>query len=136
MSITQLAYTPCRVEEIMTPNVLTVDENDSLWDAWQMMFISGHRHLAVLSDNQCIGIIADRSILSSVIVTEARLVKHKVTDLMNRAQILFALPTTPIHAAATVMAEYKVNALPVLDEKRHLRGLITSTDLISWIAQR
>ncbi len=126
--------TTSAVADIMSNNVLTVDENDSLWDAWQMMFISGHRHLAVMSNNQCIGIINDRSILSSVIVTETRLSEHHVYDVMNRADVVSVLPETEIDDAAKLMATHKLNALPVIDRGGKLTGIVTSTDLIGWIA--
>ena len=136
MSITQLKYVPRRVDEIMTANVLTVDENDSLWDAWQMMFVSGHRHLAVLSGTACIGIIADRSLLGSVIVTEARLTKRRVAELLNRAHVWSLSPESSIHEASLLMATHRINALPVIDSAQRLCGIVTSTDLISWIAQQ
>lgn len=126
--------TTSAVADIMSNNVLTVDANETLWDAWQMMFISGHRHLAVISNSQCIGIINDRSILSSVIVTETRLSEHHIYDVMNRADVVSVLPETSIDDAAKLMAIRKLNALPVIDCTGKLTGIVTSTDLIGWIA--
>lgn len=134
MSIAPAVPSPRLVSDIMTTNVLTVDITDTLWDAWQMMFVSGHRHLAVMADNHCIGIINDRSILSSVIVTEARLAMHHVSDVMNRADVVSVTPATCVEDTATLMAEHKLNALPVIDADSKIRGIVTSTDLIRWIA--
>ena len=37
-----------RVDEIMSAPVLTVEADATLWDAWQLLFVSGLRHLVVL----------------------------------------------------------------------------------------
>lgn len=134
MSIAHASHSPRYVADIMTSNVLSVDISDTLWDAWQMMFVSGHRHLAVIDHNQCIGMINDRSILSSVIVTEARLTAHHVSDVMNRADVISVTPDSCIEDTASLMATHKTNALPVIDATGKLRGIVTSTDLIGWIA--
>ena len=134
MSVAHISNAPRFVSEIMSSQVLSVELSDTLWDAWQMMFVSGHRHLAVTSGSRCVGIINDRSILSSVIVTEARLALHRVADVMNISNNNAVSPDTDIQTAADLMTQLQVNALPVVDAGEKLVGIVTSTDVIGWIS--
>ena len=39
------------VADVMSRPVLTVEVGESLWDAWQLLFVSGLRHLVVIDGN-------------------------------------------------------------------------------------
>ena len=55
------------IAEAMSNPVLTVEVDESLWDAWQLLFVSGLRHLVVLNeDGVCLGVLSDRNILAEV----------------------------------------------------------------------
>ena len=68
MTTSMIRTSPAKtIGEIMSKPVLTVEIGESLWDAWQLLFVSGLRHLVVLDDNGiCIGILSDRNILADV----------------------------------------------------------------------
>ena len=55
------------VAELMSQPVLTVEVTETLWDAWQLLFVSGLRHLVVLNeDGSSLGVLSDRNILAEV----------------------------------------------------------------------
>lgn len=124
---------PVWVSDIMSTPVLTVDVADTLWDAWQMLFVSGRRHLAVVDHDACIGVISDRALLSTVTVSAEKLTSHKVGDIISRTTLPFVSSATCISEAVELMRTHMVEALPVIDEGR-LIGILTSTDLIPWAA--
>jgi len=69
MSVAAL-HTPITVGDIMSRPVLTVEVGESLWDAWQLLFVSGLRHLVVLDpDGASLGVLSDRNILAEVPAT-------------------------------------------------------------------
>jgi predicted transcriptional regulator len=60
------------VAELMSQPVLTVEVTETLWDAWQLLFVSGLRHLVVLNeDGSSLGVLSDRNILAEVPATAA-----------------------------------------------------------------
>ncbi len=64
------AITKRTVSEIMSVPVLSIELSDSLWDAWQLLSVSGLRYLVVLGrDNECLGLISDRQILAEIPAT-------------------------------------------------------------------
>jgi CBS domain-containing protein len=52
-----------------------------------------------------------------------------IEDIMTR-HVITVTPTTPIHAAARLMVEYRVSGLPVVGEDGRLVGIISEGDLI------
>ena len=57
----------------------------------------------------------------------------KVTEVMSKDPVEVS-PEASIHAAATLMADYKVDRLPVIDEGR-LVGIVTRGDIVRAIAE-
>jgi CBS domain-containing protein len=118
----------------MSRPVLSIDAAESLWDAWQLLSISGLRHLAVLDDDQCVGVISDRNILSDVPVSQermrARLVGQVVCPGTNRSV------TEGEHLAqvARLMTRHSLEAIPVVGAGRRLVGIVTGADIVRWWA--
>lgn len=114
--------------------VVSVGASDTLWDAWQLMFVSGLRHLAVLDEaGNCIGLLSDRAILTEIPLTEERLTTRLVTDIMAVPGCISDDTTT--HEAAVLMARHSVEALAVVNADGQLTGLITAIDLVDWVAR-
>ena len=56
-----------RVDEIMSTPVLTVEASASMWDAWQLLFVSGLRYLVVLDFGETtLGVISHRTVLNQI----------------------------------------------------------------------
>lgn len=74
--------------------------------------------------------------LQSVGKFEQRLRKMfgtKVADIMSR-EVISISPEASVHEAATLMADHKVNRLPVTEERR-LLGILTRGDIVRAIAE-
>jgi len=74
--------------------------------------------------------------LQSINKFEQRLKKMfgtKVADIMSR-EVFEISPEASVHDAATVMADHKVNRLPVT-EGRRLLGIVTRGDIVRAIAE-
>jgi len=123
------------VRVIMSPPVLTVALSDSLWDAWQMLSVSGLRHLIVLGqDNECLGLISDRQILAEIPATAEHLGAIQVMDLMGQAQQIFLSPEHTPQEAAALMREHELEAMPVCTPDGKIAGILTHADLVKWIS--
>ncbi len=53
----------------------------------------------------------------------------KVFDLMSDSTITVGV-SEPVTAAARLMRQYNIGAVPVCDDKGHLRGMITDRDIV------
>ena len=62
------------VAGIMSRPVLTVPMSATLADAWQLLLVSGLRHLVVLNANgSTVGVLSDRNVLAEVSATTEHL---------------------------------------------------------------
>jgi CBS domain-containing protein len=122
------------VSQAMSRPVLTIDVTESLWDAWQLLSVSGLRHLAVVDDSRCVGVISDRMILTDIPVSEDRMRSRDVGEMLSRTPARSVLDTAPLADVARVMARHSAEAVPVLDALDRLVGIVTGSDLVRWWA--
>jgi CBS domain-containing protein len=127
-------WSRAHVHQAMSRPVLTIDVSESLWDAWQLLSVSGLRHLAVVDDGVCLGVISDRMILTDIPLSEERLRARGVGELLARGPARTVLDTAPLADAARMMARYSTEAIPVLDGMGRLVGIVTGSDLVRWWA--
>jgi len=120
----------------MTRNVVTVHAGDLLADAAARMQSIGIRHLPVLDGDGClIGIISDRDLRTAAGSTEAlaedapRARPLKVRDVMSRDP-LTTTPTSTLDQAGRALVEHRIGALPVVDDARHVVGMLSYVDYI------
>jgi CBS domain-containing protein len=124
---------PTTVGQLMSSPVLTVEVGESLWDAWQLLFVSGLRHLVVLDElGGTIGVISDRALLSDLPLTPEHMGRRRVGDVLARVPVASISPDVSPAEAARSMVHHATEALPVVDAGR-LVGIISSTDLVRWL---
>ena len=122
------------VAELMSQPVLTVEVTETLWDAWQLLFVSGLRHLVVLNeDGSSLGVLSDRNILAEVPATAENLSSRRVRDVLAMVPLISVSPGQSPLAAARAMTDNSVEAVPVLDEGGRLVGIITESDIVRWL---
>ena len=118
----------------MSQPVLTVEVTETLWDAWQLLFVSGLRHLVVLNeDGSSLGVLSDRNILAEVPATAENLSSRRVRDVLAMVPLISVSPGQSPLAAARAMTDNSVEAVPVLDERGRLVGIITESDIVRWL---
>ena len=122
-----------RLADLALGPLLTIEADQSLWDAWQLLFLSGRRHLVVVDvEGRCRGVVADRAILSEVPLTEDRLTQRTVRQVMAVPAPL-TVDDSPQEAARR-MVESAVDAIPIVDCSQRLQGMVTTSDLTRWLA--
>lgn len=134
--MTATASTPGQVlvRDIMSQPVLTVETDETLWDAWQLLFVSGLRHLVVIDKyGQTVGVLSDRNILAEVPATAEHLSSKRVSDVLARVPVVMIEPDADPRAAAAVMSRATSEAVPVVDQDGRLVGIVTESDLVRWL---
>ena len=124
-----------RVEQLMSRELVTIQENDSASRAWRLMLQYRIRHLPVLDEAGLLaGIISDRDLLRAQKSTEeAELIT--VARLMTR-KVLAARPDADLRDVAGAMARERIHCFPVIDNKQKLIGIITSSDILNCLVNR
>lgn len=122
------------VRDIMSQPVLTVEVDETLWDAWQLLFVSGLRHLVVIDKlGQTVGVLSDRNILAEVPATADHLSSRLVSDVLARVPMISIRPEAEPREAAAMMARSTSEAVPVHDPDGRLVGIVTESDLVRWL---
>jgi len=126
------------VSRSMTRKVVTVDQEASIFDAHELMAKNKIRHLPIVDQKQhLIGIVTDRDIRSALPNRffelspdeEEKIAAIKVKDIMAKDPITIS-PTYTIQDALLMIQNAKVGALPVVDEDKRLKGIISVRDLL------
>ena len=125
------------VNNWMSKNVITVDENDSMQDAMKHLKEHDIHMLPVMNKRKLIGIVTDRDLkrasASDATTLEVHellylLTKVKVKDIMTR-DVITVPPDYTVEETAQVLQENRISGAPVVDAAGQLVGTITQTDL-------
>lgn len=128
----QWAHAP--VTDAMSRPVLTIEADESLWDAWLLLSVSGLRHLVVVDDGHCLGVLSDRMILTDLPVSEERFRQRKVGALVASATLRAVGDHVGLAEVARTMAHHSTEAVPILDAQGRPVGIVTGSDLVRWWA--
>jgi CBS-domain-containing membrane protein len=114
-----------QLRDMMTTNVRTLREDDTLTSAdWDMVVAEVH-HLPVVDRfNRVVGMISDREVLRA-----GSLGGVSIARVMDR-EFSTALPSTPALEAAVQLLQSHQTALPVVDATGVLLGIVTTTDFV------
>jgi len=116
------------VGEMMTSNVKVLPEHETLTSADWDMALGEVRHMPVVdAERRVIGIVSDRDVLRGL--AERHNYPIRVTDIMTR-NLRTVTTATPAAEAVEYMLKSKYHAIVVVDEGRHVVGLVTATDFL------
>lgn len=132
------------VQELMSTDLVTLDEDQDFTEANQIMKLERVRHLPVVKrGRELVGLVTHRDLLGAQTTLllmlrdndgdEERAVSVSVKDVMSEA-LLTCSPTAPIDDAARMMIDAKVGCMLVL-EGPDLVGILTETDIMAWAVE-
>jgi acetoin utilization protein AcuB len=130
-----------RVQDLMTTKTITVEPATPVIDARRLMLDRRIRHLLVCEGPRLVGIVTDRDIrlnlpspATSLSVWEINYLLARLTvgEVMSRSVIVVE-PGRSARAAARILLDHKIGALPVVAEER-LVGIVTETDFLRAFA--
>ncbi len=132
-----------KVEDIMTRNPHTVEADDVIDLADDLMSMARIRHIPILSGGKLVGVLSQRDLFFSALVRALGLQPREQKDLMRtiRARELMSQPVITISPGASVkeaarlMGQNKIGSLPVVKGKQFV-GIVTETDILNHVATR
>ncbi len=125
------------VKDWMSVNVVTVNTNDSMQHAINLLIENDISMMPVLEDGQLVGVVTDRDLKraspSDAVMLDIQrilylLSKLEVGAIMSRYPITLPVDLT-VEEAAEILLKNKISGAPVLDESGKIRGIITKSDL-------
>lgn len=123
------------VDEIMSSELRTLSETDSLADAQKLMAETHIHHVPIMdADNHLVGLISHRDVLAA---QESRLSQESLTqnaadisiaDFMTR-HVATVDPRANLRQAAIYLQQHRYGCLPVVEDGQ-LIGIVTDTDFV------
>jgi CBS domain-containing protein len=134
----KIMLTPTCARDLMTRDVVTLEERERLDNLDQAMRALRFRHLPVTDGRKLIGLLTERDLLrvsgSDVLPYKraqddvvARLVR--VGDIMTR-DVATVSPDAALVDVAALMADRKLGCVPVVEPDGTLLGIITEADFV------
>ena len=127
---------------VMTRDALSVDVSQSVSSVRHLMSEKNLHHVPVVGDGKLIGLISMSDILS-ISYTEFveddsmrdRILDERCTieDLMVREPVTLSYGAT-VGDAARVLSQGLFHSVPIVDDEGALVGIVSSTDLIRYLA--
>lgn len=133
---TKSVFKPMRQKEVkvvrsVMTKAITVSPDANVEDVAKIIIQKNVNHLPVVDDEgRLVGIVTSWDIAKAVAMGKI----GKVKDIMTR-NVITTSPDEPIDIAARKMEKYNISALPVIDSKRRVLGLVTSEDLSKLLAR-
>jgi len=138
----KMQFNDATVGELMTRAVLTIEQNQKLATADDVMRLGHVRHvLAVDEEGVLQGVVSQRDLFLGGLLRalgygsrskEQAMDTLRVKDAMKTVLVTTTADTT-LESAARLMADNKIGCLPVLDAGR-LVGILTEGDFVLWVA--
>jgi CBS-domain-containing membrane protein len=120
--------------DIMTSPVISLFDDTLISEAWLKFQDYRFRHFPVTNRaNQIIGIVSDRDIFANTNFNNKVVSIQKTTESIAQImvhKVITASADTSIHEICQVMFNQHIGALPIVDEKHQLLGLITRSDIL------
>src|SRR6187431_1896390 len=126
------------VRDLMTKDVVTLDRNEKLTVADDVMRLGRIRHLPVIDEDGALaGIVSQRDLFHSGLLRALGYGSHAKEQAMEllvlkeamKTEVVTITPAAPLAEAAKVMLERKIGCVVVVEGKK-IVGIITESDFV------
>lgn len=123
------------IDEIMTSDLATLSQDDSLADATELMGVRGIRHIPIVdSDNALLGLVTQTDVLAASASNlsgkelERTPADIRIAEFMTR-DVATVDERASLRQAAIFLQRHKYGCLPVVTNGR-LHGIVTDSDFV------
>lgn len=119
-----------KVEDVMRPNVVTIEGRYTARQAAKMMEYRGVSSLVVVAKKRLAGIVTEKDLCSRVVAKGENPEKIRVGDIMTQP-VVIVRPDSPLESAVQVMLVQGIKKLPVMGGEfgEDLVGMLSLTDI-------
>ena len=115
------------VKDIMSKNIVSLNSEDSIERAAQMMKQFDVGSIPVCSQEKLVGIVTDRDITLNSVASGSNGKQQKICDVMTSNPVTGS-PDMDIHDAARIMSEQQIRRLPII-QNDNLVGMVSLGDI-------
>lgn len=129
------------VKNWMSKKVITIDENDSMQDAINLIKQHKINMLPVMKKDKLVGVVTDRDLKKASASDATTLDVHellylvskiKVKDIMSKKPLTVPVDFT-IEETACILLDNNISGAPVVDHENQLIGIITQADIFKVV---
>lgn len=129
------------VRNWMSKKVITIDENDSMQDAINLIKQHKINMLPVMKKDKLVGVVTDRDLKKASASDATTLDVHelmylvskiKVKDIMSKKPLTIPVDFT-IEETACILLDNNISGAPVVDHENQLIGIITQADIFKVV---
>ncbi|MCP3103281.1 CBS domain-containing protein [Myxococcus sp. K15C18031901] len=119
------------VGDLMTRDVITLDEADDLLRGDDLLKLNHIRHLPVVREGRLVGLVSHRDLIQALArqVGAPRFEPVSVVSIMTR-DVVTARPDLSVQDAIYKLLDHRFGCLPVVDTGGRLVGIITEADFM------
>jgi acetoin utilization protein AcuB len=129
------------VKDWMSKDVITIDVNDCIEDAVNLLLENDNRALPVMDKDKLVGIVSDRDLKMASVSDTTSLDAHAFVHLTSKIKVKFIMTKNPItipfdftvEETASVLLKHKISGAPVVNHEGKIVGTITQADLFRLI---
>ncbi len=123
-----------KVKDVMENNVQTIDLNKNAAEAAKQMSAKDSDSVVVIEENNAVGIITERDIVTKVVADGLEPSRVIVRDIMSTPLVTIK-PEAGIIEAAKLMSQYQIRRIVVTTQSGSLAGIVTAEDLARTLAR-
>jgi CBS domain-containing protein len=128
-----------KVRDTMTHEVRTVSPETPAGELRKLFERYDYNCFPVLENDRLVGVVTKFDFLKTLVFQPTsmtppyeELMRRAVSDFMTRTPF-YVHPEDPLTRVLALMIETRKNSFPVLDEKGHLVGMITYSDVVKHV---
>jgi len=122
------------LERVCRKEVVTVSPHTNLLEVARLLRSQHVGSVVVVEERRPVGILTDRDIIVKVVAEEKDPKAIQAYEIMTTNPALININLDPLDATR-IMRERGLRRLPVVDENRHLLGIITLDDLLALLGK-
>ena len=125
------------IERIMTPDPATISPQSSAAEARRLLDSNVINHLPVVERDRLVGIVSSSDLLKLYLLDDKLTIFARATvDQIMETKLVVLNRKATLRQAAEKLSMGNFHALPVVDRRRRLIGIVTSSDLIGELMKR
>lgn len=126
------------VKDVMTSDVITLDKEDTLQKAYELMDENQVKQIPILDkeNNQIVGMITYKKILD-LLMGDKEFIESTLKRTLSSIdfdEVITTDPISDIRRVAKVMVDFRLSAIPVVDQEDNLHGIVSRANILKAVA--
>ena len=125
------------IVQVMTPDPATISPQSSVAEARRLLNSNVINHLPVVEGGRLVGIVSSSDFLKLHLLDgKLPIVSDATVNQIMETNVIVVNKNATLGDAAEKLSVGGFHALPVIDRRRHLVGMVTSSDLIGVLVSK